>query len=734
MKAVRYVIYALIALVLLAVIAVAVAVTVIDPNTYKPQIEKVVEDATNLELDLAGDIGWSFIPLGLELNSVEATLDGQRLVALEQMVAQVDFWSLIAMAPRVNTFVLDGLDARLEVDEQGNGNWTRIMPEPTTESADNKPAEPAQEPAQTADGSTPLDFNVDNVQISNARVHYSDRTTGQQVTLENFTLNAADITFGSAFPLDISFRVETSEPQLSVDGSISAQLSANQDLNEFTANSLQAAFDLAGEPFGGKTVTAEVSGSAAANTENETASLQGLTASLANLALTADLNVSGFGEQPQVSGSLDIQEFSLKELLDNLGMPAVETTDPDVLNALAFSTDIGGAGGKPELQSLKLTLDDTNFDGSGSYDLASGGIVFRLQGTSLNVDRYLPPAAEEGEATTDGEEEQTADSGSNGEAAPETDLLPLETLRTLLLDVDVGLKELIASNVTVTNLTTSFTAKDGLIRMDELSGDLYEGSFNKTATLDARQDNPQWKVTADVSGVQTLPLLTDLAEMTMLSGAANLDANVTTSGNRISALRDNARGEISFNLAEGEFRQMNLTRMACQGIALANQESLSTSDWGDSTPFNDMRGTLKIDGNTLNNTDLVAALAGMKLEGNGTVDMAESLLDYEIGLRVVGEIHRDEACRVTEYVENVVIPVECRGNFTEDPAGLCSFDGSRFRDTLKGIAANAAKEKLKEETDRAKKKVEEKAKEKLQKELGDEAGEKVKDALKGLFN
>ena len=63
MKAVRYVIYALIALVLLAVIAVAVAVTVIDPNTHKPQIEKVVEDATNLELDLAGDIGW-FIPSG----------------------------------------------------------------------------------------------------------------------------------------------------------------------------------------------------------------------------------------------------------------------------------------------------------------------------------------------------------------------------------------------------------------------------------------------------------------------------------------------------------------------------------------------------------------------------------------------------------------------------------------------------------------------------------------------
>ena len=126
--------------------------------------------------------------------------------------------------------------------------------------------------------------------------------------------------------------------------------------------------------------------------------------------------MSGFGEQPEVAGSLAIEEFSLKELLDNLGMPAIETTDPDVLNALAFSTDIGGAGGKPELQSLKLKLDDTDFEGSGSYDLASGGIVFRLQGTSLNADRYLPPAAEEDEAATDSEEQQTADSGNNGEA------------------------------------------------------------------------------------------------------------------------------------------------------------------------------------------------------------------------------------------------------------------------------------------------------------------------------
>ena len=720
MKAVRYVLIALVALVVLAVAAVAIAMAVIDPNNYKPQIEQAVEKQTSLDLILKGDIGWSFIPLGLELNSVEATLEGDRFVALEKLVAQIDFWSLIAMSPRVNTFVLDGLDARLEVNEQGNGNWTRIMP--------GKPAgEAAAETAGTQDeqaqenqgaGGEPLNFNVENVQISNAQVHYTDKSTGQSITLENFTVDASNITLGSEFPLEIGFRVATTQPTLEVDGNISARLAANEAFNEFAVSGLNAVFDITGEPFGSKKVTAELGGSAKANLENETATLSDFTASLANLSLSTELTVNGFGEKPTLSGKLSIADFSLRELLNNLGQPAVETRDKDVLEAIAFSTSIGGPAGRVELSDLTIKLDDTTFNGSGSYNLADTGIAFNLQGDQLNADRYLPPQAEG--ATKQAAAPEKATTG------PEGDLLPLETVRSLMLDIDLGLGQLIVSNLTIKEIKASTTAKNGLLKVDEFSGKLYEGRFGANVTIDARSDNPKWTIGSDVTNVQTLPLLTDLADVDMLGGGANLKVNATTTGNRISALRSNADGQVSFNLAEGQFRRMNLTRMACQGIALVNQDQLTTTDWGSSTPFNDMRGTLNINGNTLNNTDLVASLAGMRLEGKGTIDMKQSQLDYEAGLRIVGEIHRDNACRVTEYVENVVIPVECRGNFSEDPAGLCSFDGSRFRDTLKTIAENAAKAKVKEKVDEAKTKAEEKVKEKLQ--------DKVGDKLKGLFN
>lgn len=722
MKAVRYVALAIVGLIILAIAAVAIAIAVIDPNTYKPQIEKAVEDNTNLDLILAGDIGWSFIPLGLELNDVEATLEDERLVRLDQLVAQVSFWSLVTMSPRVDTFLLSGLDANLSVDEEGNGNWTRIMPEGEAE-----PEEPA--PEATAEASTgdsePLNFNVQSVEISNARVHYEDRGTGQAFTLEDFTLNASEITLGSSFPLNVAFRFATNQPEFEVEGDISARLAANEALNEFGVSGLEAIFDMTGEPFGGKSVRAELAGSLEANLENETATLSGFTASLADLKLNTDLSVNGFGDSPQLDGSLSIDEFSLKALLSALGQPAIETEDPDVMKALAFSTNIGGPAGTVELSNLSITLDDTTFEGDASYGLANGAIGLNLEGDAINADRYLPPASDEEQAVA---EEQPQGDGS----AEEGDLLPLETLRSLVLDVNLGLGELIVSNLTINDIRSVITARNGRLEVEDFSGKLYDGSFDSNVVLDARTDNPQWTITKNIENVQTLSLLTDLAEVDMLSGGANMDVNVKTTGNRISALRENANGEINFNLAEGEFTRMNLTRMACQGIAMVNQESLGTSDWGTSTPFNDMRGTLRIDGNTLNNTDLVAALAGMRLEGDGTVDLATSNLDYEIGLRIVGEIHRDEACRVTEYVEDVVIPVECRGDFAEDPAGLCSFDGSRFRDTLKTIAANAARKKVSEETDRAKEKAAERASEEINKRLGED-GEKVKDALRGIF-
>lgn len=737
MKALRYVLIAIAGIVVLLVAAVVVATMVLDPNDYKPQIEKAVEKNTNLDLILAGDIDWSLIPIGLELNDVEAKLDGERFVSLKQLIAQVDFWSLVAMAPAVDTFILDGLDARMIKNKDGQGNWQRVMPEPTeTEEKADAPATP-EEPAEPATAeatsdSSPLKFNVEEIRINNAQVHYTDEATGQDVTLEDFSVTANDITLGKFFPLEMGFRFATNKPDFEVIGRFNARLLANETLKQFEIKDLDSSFEMSGEPLNGKTVTTGLTGNITADLENETASLKNFALAVADLTLKANLDVTGFGESPKLAGDLKLEEFSIRELLAELGQAEINTSDPDVLEKASFSTDIGGDSGKVQLDNLKFVLDDTTFKGSFGLGLENTAIALNLQGDKINVDRYLPPKDESAAAGDSSDQPaESGNGGSGGAAADESDLLPLETLRGLALDINLGLEELVASNLTISDIKSKISADKGLIKVQQFGGNLYEGDFNVTATLDARKDNPTWKISERANNIQTLPLLTDLAEVTLLSGGANLTADITTQGNRISTLRNNAKGDINFKLAEGSFNKMNLTRMACTGIAFANGESLGTDGWATTTPFNDMHGTLKIDGNTINNTDLTAALAGMELKGDGTVDLKSSDLDYEVGLRVVGELHRDEACRVTKYVEGVVIPVECRGDISGEPAKLCSFDGSRFRDTLKGMASNAAKEKAKDEANKA---IDDKVGKELERHVDKETSDKVKNALKGLFD
>ncbi|WP_077529374.1 AsmA family protein [Vreelandella utahensis] len=721
MKALRIAFIVIVALVILLVAAVGTAMMVIDPNDYKGHIEQAAADNTNLELRLNGDIQWSFIPLGLSVADVEASLEGKEFVALDELVASVDLWSLITMTPAVHTFQLDGFRANLVMDEDGTGNWTRVMPEAEKTQEEEAAADETQQTLTDDSGSELISFNVQEVRISNAQVNFENRQSGQSFQLSNASLDASDIALGQDFPLELGFSVSLNEPELDVDGTLAMQLNAAQNLKQFSMSGLEGDFTLAGAPFNGETVSAGLSGSASADLEAETASVSDLVASLENLEVTSNLNIQGFNAKPDVSGDLKLADFSPRTLLERLGQPAIETRDSEVLDQAGFEATLATREGMVRLKDTRFQLDETEFKGELGYGLENQAILVDLQGNRFDLDRYLPPKAEDEEENAPAE-----DSGSQTAGSGDADLLPLETLRGLNLDIELGLGELVASNLTLTDLLVKVTGSEGRLSLDELSAKLYDGGFNMTASLDARTDNPQWQFDKKLSGVQTQPLLMDLAEMDLLSGSVNLNANGTSQGNSINALLENSNGKADFRIEEGAIEKVNMTRMACQSISRVHGESLSVDDWGNKTPFNDMSGNFTINSGVLENENLTADLAGLRLEGDGVVNLIESMLDYRLGLRIVGEVHRDQACRVNERVQNVVIPVRCEGGFGDDPAGLCGFDSSRFGDVLESMA--------RQEIDRKKEEAKDKARERVEKAIKERVDEDTRDRIRNLFN
>ncbi|MCY1488863.1 AsmA family protein [compost metagenome] len=198
-------------------------------------------------------------------------------------------------------------------------------------------------------------------------------------------------------------------------------------------------------------------------------------------------------------------------------------------------------------------------------------------------------------------------------------------------------------------------------------------------------------------------------------GLLDLNADITTSGNSQKAWVDGLNGTSSFVLNDGALLDANLEQQLCQGIATLNRKVLSSTRGGSETPFEELKGSLTFINGVASNPDLRASIPGLKVKGDGTVDLRVLGLDYRVGVIIEGDKNEmpDPACQVNERYVGIEWPLRCRGPL-EMGAKACRLD----KDGMGKVAGKLAGEKLTE---------------KLEEKLGDKVSPELKDALKGLF-
>ncbi|WP_323166558.1 AsmA family protein, partial [Pseudomonas bubulae] len=69
-------------------------------------------------------------------------------------------------------------------------------------------------------------------------------------------------------------------------------------------------------------------------------------------------------------------------------------------------------------------------------------------------------------------------------------LLPLTRLRTLDVNADLAFGQLTLSKLPIQNAVLKASGIDGQLKLETLSGGLYNGSFQANGNLDVRQDIP----------------------------------------------------------------------------------------------------------------------------------------------------------------------------------------------------------------------------------------------------
>ena len=727
---------------LLIIVALGFALThLFDPNDYKDEIRQLARDKANLELTLNGDIGWSLFPwLGLELTDAtlaSATTPDKPFADLRLLGLSVRVLPLLRKEVQMSDIRIDGLNLNLQRDEKGHGNWEDVGHPPpsataSTETSGKAPAADASTtPPSPAGSAQPIKLDIDSLIVNSARIDYHDAQKGQQFSAESIQLTTGAIHEGASIPLKLSAFFGTNQPVMRARSELQGELRFDRALKRYQLEDAKLSGEASGEPFNGQTLNFTVQGQLLVDLAAQVAEWNSLKVSANQLRALGELKVRELDKTAKLAGGLSIAPLNLRQFLQGIGQQLPPMRDDKTLSQFEMVTRLTGTPTSLTLEELQLKLDDSSFSGQVAVtDFAKQALRVQLQGDSLDLDRYLPAKSAEtkdaGSARQAEVKESVADAGANGstqlpkaptqQAWSAASVLPVEQLRTLDLQVALNLDQLSVEQQAISKFKLKAKSRSGLLTLEEMRGNLGKGNFDAKATVDVRPAVPLLSIQKSLSRIPVEPFLKSEQQPSPLKGLLDMQANLTTSGNSQKAWIDGLNGTASFLLNDGVLVDANLEQQLCRGIATLNRKVLTGAARGKDTPFDTLQGNLTLHNGVASNPDLQARIPGLKVNGQGDLDLRVLGLDYRVGIVIQGDQHPmpDPACQVNQRYVGIEWPVRCRGPL-ELGAKACRLD----QDGLGKIAARLAGGKLTE---------------KLEEQLGDKVSPELKDALKGLFN
>ncbi|WP_373187285.1 AsmA family protein [Halopseudomonas sp.] len=706
---------------LLAIALLFFLTRIFDPNDYKDNIREAARDKANVELTLDGDIGWSLFPwLGIELEQVGiAPVDrpDQPLAEVGSLGLGVEVLPLLRRQLRFSDVILNNVSLSLVRDADGQGNWETVGPRSEATTKDDTPAnEPGAEPG--AEQGQELDIAVQSVNITNARILYEDRKTGQQVQLNDVNLKTGALVEGK--PFDVSFigLLTTEQPALRLRIDLQTVAQFDRGLERYQFDAINLNLDASGAPLSGRAVSLQLQADGVLDLGARVAELDQVRLSLDDLRATGRIKATQLDQDMQLAGRLDVAQFNARGLIEALGQELPETANPRALEAVSLSSALAGSASSLMLEDLKMQVDGNEFAGSlGLTDFERQALRFRLVGDRLNLDDYLPPIDE----TTVPQPSGTS-GGSKSEAAPiawsDDPVLPLGLLADLDVDGSLEMQEIVLTGQSIAPFAAAAKARDGLLQLSRFEGGMFGGDFAATGRVDARTRPVALSAKKKLTGMDSLAIQEAYDVAPQLRGAIDLDMDVRATGNSMQQWMSSLNGQARFNVDDGALLGINLEQQLCQAIAMVNRETLAAPVGSENTPFTTLKGSFRIVDGTVINDNLVADLPGITARGRGEIALPTQRLDYRVGLVLEGDNVEmpDSACRVNERYIGVEWPIRCSG-YLHNAASSCRVDSEAVTQLAGKLLGNEARRK-----------VEDKISEKLE-----EQAPAVRDALRGLF-
>lgn len=627
----------LLVLVLAAVILIPLFV---DPNDYRDEIARAVEEQTGRSLEIEGEISLSVFPwLGLEVGALRLGnppgFGDEPFVEIGSAGVGARLLPLLSRRLEISTLRLDGLRVNLVRRADGSTNWEGLGGDEDATAAQRGPDDSGQFTLERVGG----------LRLTDALIRYRDLGEGTVMEAAIPKLSTGELAPGQAFPLDAEAAIASAPGAEAIRVKLAASVLVG-DGPSFDIEALELGFELdAPDLPGGSQAGRFDAPRVAADLGAQTLAVPAWTFEAAGLRGSGELAGTQIVDAPAFVGRVSVAEFSPRALLERLGEPSPDTADAAVLGKASLEARFRAGTDEVQFEDLRVLLDDTTLTGRAGVGLGElMRIRAELQLDAIDLDRYLPPEAE-----------------ASADVAPAEDVpLAFEWLRGLDLDASFRAGTLKVNGLTLSDLEGRAVARDGVLTLQPFGAALYGGQVRGSARLDARHAPATLSLEQSLSSLQVMPFVKDLADFDRLTGVAQLGAKLTTTASSVAGLTSGLNGELSFDLSEGALMGVNLWFEIQRAYALARGR-VAPQKTSPDTPFRQLKGTAVIRDGLLVNQDLVGGLPFLALAGRGEVDLAAAELDYRLNATVIREAI-DEATGEVSELAGMSVPLRLGGS------------------------------------------------------------------------
>ena len=665
--------FTLVIVLLLIVVAAATFLLLgIDPNSYKPELEKLAKE-NNIELSIEGDLSWSFFPnLAVEAGSTK--LSGKEAGIPDIQFAQADFildWkALLSRTVRLRAINIDGADIKIETAAEAATVASLPATLPAAESSTNT----EDQSQESSKDELPFELAIDEFNLTNSRITIAKEGEPNQILEQlNFTSNGLNLD-GQPFTVDL--KVSTKLPEQPSPISIEFQSKPTFQLDTQIAELTDSTLTIKGI----EQLPITLGFNSLYKGKENALQLTNLTGSIGPAEIAGEINALGLDNSPSATGKLSIQNLLLNELpIEDSAKQSI----PKGFEKLSIQTNFSASETVVKLDEFALALGEFNIGGNAFLKLEGPR---ELELTLKGNDLVLP--------TTNTENSDSANDTDNANSGNEALLTPI-LAPLLLLDggkghIELSLDSVTSDNIKVDQFHLNLFANGSVLQITDLSGAIFDGKFQATTKIDLRAKTPKVTFSKQLTDIDIYKALSTLAEQSDIHGKLTMDFSGTTHGDIQETLMANVDGMGKISAKDLKVNNINVERSYCEMAALIEKVPVNQT-WPNSTQLKDLQSDIIWKNQMVTFPNLTTGMGNLAISGNGTVDLDKEMYNMLITANLQGDSTSDTGCHVkSKSIRNRDIPLRCTGSFAENREGSCLPD----KQFINNLLQDKIKEKL----------------------------------------